>query len=284
MRIKNSLFFAYFAALGALGAHAAPIATSTTSVQPISQYGLIQNVQNYSSNPFWNPNGAYNQRMPQAVYAQGPDLNTADCQRTVGTLIASYCVANNDCVGMTLSNVRPAIMLQLARLPGHNYATACAGFVDSEFESYVSKYANAGPSNSYAVFPNATVPNPTINDSEFKIQNPYERQPRSWGGEEWEQEKRDRIRELNELQSQNGANDIKLARADFPTTAADLTFSERMELKTAGYEPFKDASPYATPFEIESEEDYLNRTRNMYQYSSNNDPNSTRVVLSYKIK
>ena len=284
MRMKNSLFFAYFAALGVLNAHAAPIATGTTSVQPISQYGLIQNVQNYSSNPFWNPYGAYNQRMPQAVYAQGPDLNTADCQRTVGTLIASYCVANNNCVGMALSNVRPAIMLQLARLPGHNYATACAGFVDSEFESYVSKYANAGPSNSYTAFPNATVPNPTINDSEFKIQNPYERQPRSWGGEEWEQEKLDRIRELNELQSQNGANDIQLARADFPTTAADMTFSERMELKSAGYEPFKDASPYAKPFEIESEEKYLYRTRNMHQDSSNDDPNSTRIVLSYKIK
>ena len=152
-------------------------------------------------------------------------------------------------------------MLQLARLPGHNYATACAGFVDSEFESYVSKYANAGPSNSYTAFPNATVPNPTINDSEFKIQNPYERQPRSWGGEEWEQEKLDRIRELNELQSQNGADDIQLARADFPTTAADMTFSERMELKSAGYEPFKDASPYAKPFKIESEEDYLIRLK-----------------------
>jgi hypothetical protein len=184
---------------------------------------------------------------------------------------------------MRISDIRPAMMLQLARLPGHNYATSCAGFIDSEFESYVSKYSNAGPSNSYVAFPNATTPNQAIYETEYEIQNPYQIKNRTWNGEEWEKEKKERIRELNELQAQNGANDIKLARADFPTTIDDLSFSERMELNAAGYEPWKDADAYQQ-IKIEKEEDYLNRTRNMYQYSSNNDPNSTRVVLSYKIK
>lgn len=259
MRINFGIFSVLCTGALTFGAHAAPIATGTTSIQPISQYGLIQNVQNYSSNPFWNPNGAYNQRMPQPVYVQGADLNTADCQRTVGTLVASYCVENNNCVGMRVSDVRPTIMLQLARLPGHNYATSCAGFIDSEFDGYVSKYSNAGPSNAYVAFPTGTVANPTVYETEFKIENPYQIRNRTWNNEEWEREKKERAQELENLQSMNGANDIKLARADFPTTAADLSFTDRMELKAAGYEPFKDASPYADPLKLEDEDEYKRR-------------------------
>jgi len=259
MRIKDSIFYVLCGGLLVSVADAAPIATSPTSVQPISQYGLIQNVQNYSSNPFWNPSGPYNQRMPQAVYAQGADLNTADCQRTVGTLVATYCMDNNNCVGMRISDVRPTMMLQLARLPGHNYATSCAGFIDSEFESYVSKYSNAGPTNSYVAFPSGTVANPTLYEKEFQIENPYQIRNRTWNNEEWEKEKKERYYELQDLQAQNGPDYIQLARADFPTTVNDLSFSDRLELKSAGYEPFKDASPYAKPFKIEDEEEYKSR-------------------------
>jgi hypothetical protein len=264
-------------------AHAAPIATGSSSIQPISQYGLIQNVQNYSSNPFWNPSGPYNQRMPQPVYVQGADLNTADCQRTVGTLVASYCVNNNNCVGMQLSDIRPVMMLQLARLPGHNYATSCAGFIDSEFNSYVSKYSNAGPSGNYVPFPTGTVANPNYNnETDFQIENPYQIRDRTWNGEEWDRERKERAQELQELQSQNGAGDIHLARADFPETAADLSFSERMELDAAGYAPWKDASPYK-PIKLESEDDYLNRKRAANGSSNDSDSYVTRVVLNYKI-
>ncbi len=286
MRIKYSIFLILCAGTLFPDANAAPISQNPTSIQPISQYGLVQNVQNYSSNPFWNPNGPYNQRMPQPVYVQGADLNTADCQRTVGTLVASYCVDNGNCVGMQLSDVRPAIMLQLARLPGHNYATSCAGFVDSEFNSYVSKYSNAGPSNSYVAFPTATTPNTSVNESGYNIENPYKIQNRTWNGEEWEKELKERAIELKELQSQNGANDVKLARADFPVTAADLSFSERMELRAAGYEPWKDSSPYAEPFQIESEEKYLSQMHNQNNSVAGgpSDFATTRVVLSYKIK
>lgn len=267
MRINYSIFLTLCTGVLVSTANAAPIAQNPTSVQPISQYGLIQNVQNYSSNPFWNPNGPYNQRMPQPVYVQGADLNTADCQRTVGTLVASYCVDNNNCVGMRLSDIRPAIMLQLARLPGHNYATSCAGFIDSEFDTYISKYANAGPSNSYVAFPNATVPNTAAFDTEYKIENPYPIRNRTWNGEEWEKEKKERAHELYELQSMNGANDISLARADFPTTVDDLSFSERMELEAAGYAPWKDAKSYQQ-LKLESEDNYTNR------YGLNNNASS----------
>ena len=261
---------------------AAPIAQSPSSVQPISQYGLIQNVQNYSSNPFWNPNGPYNQRMPQPIYVQGADLNTADCQRTVGTLIAAYCVENNNCVGLQVSDVRPVMMLQLARLPGHNYATSCAGFIDSELSSYVSKYSNAGPANAYVPFPTGTVANPSLYEKEFEIENPYQIRNRTWNNENWEEEKKERIRELKQLQAQNGPDYITLARADFPTTVNDLSFTDRMELKTAGYEPFKDASPYAGSFKLESEEDYQRRlsqgytTTNIQETNQINTPTHTQ--------
>ena len=35
--------------------------TATTTL--FSKYGQIQNVQNYSSNPFWDPSSPYNQRV-----------------------------------------------------------------------------------------------------------------------------------------------------------------------------------------------------------------------------
>ena len=93
---------------------------------------------------------------------------------------------------------------------------------------------------------------------------------------------------MQDLQSQNGANDIKLARADFPTTADDISFSNRMELQAAGYEPFKDASSYAKPFKLQDEEEFLrDQQMRMGQMSGNSSTytgTSTRVILSYKIK
>lgn len=243
----------FFAGLcGAVFAYEAYATSAPSQTQPVSKYGLIQNVQNYSSNPFWNPNGPYNQRMPQPVYAQGADLNTGDCQRTVSTLVASYCSANNNCIGMTLSQVRPTIMLQLSRLPGHNYATSCAGYLDSEFNSYVSKYANAGPQNGYVAFPAATTANPNLQQTDFKINNPYQIQL-----PDWTQEMIERKQEIKNLEASTGSTP-QLAKNAFPTTAADLSFSERMENKRTGYEPYKDSSAYMQ-INIESEETYLNR-------------------------
>ena len=37
--------------------------TFPTTTTPFSKYGQIQNVQNYSSNPFWDPSSPYNQRV-----------------------------------------------------------------------------------------------------------------------------------------------------------------------------------------------------------------------------
>ena len=256
MRMYNKLFFAFCAMFAGGFAHAV---TST----PFSQYGQIQNVQNYSSNPFWNPNGPYNQRMPQAVYVDGPEINAGDCQRTVSALVANVCTTMNNCVGAQLSDVRPTLMLQLSQLPGHNYATSCAGYIDSEFENYVKQYGHAGVSSGTVAFPNATTPSNTGN--EIEIQNPYEKPI-----PQWQQDVIERTQELEKLQAANGGNMGGLEKAEFPTTFADLSFEERLDIKTEGYEPFKDMKAY-NPIKLESYETYANRMKEAHCQQNPND-------------
>ncbi len=268
--MKQHIFFALIAT-GAFSVSASHAAVNSlmngNNIRPISQYGLIQNVQDYSSNPFWTKNSPYNQKFPQPVYVTGPELTSSDCQATVGALISSYCSLNNNCVGMMLSDVRPVVMLQLSRMPGHNYATSCAGYIDSEFDSYLATYSIAVP-NGMVSFPGATVANPEYNAPEFEIQNPYERRDGTWNGEEWQRERKDRIQELKDLQAANGAGNEKIVKTEYPTTFADLSFTERMDALQSGYEPFKDASAYRG-MTIESEDEY-------WQKYCTRNPNSAR--------
>lgn len=224
---------------------------------PFSKYGVIQNVQDYSSNPFWNPNGPYNQRFPTAVYATGPSVETSDCQNVVSYLVAAECANRNKCITTQLSDIRPSIMLQLSQMPGGTYATACGGYIDSTFDQYVKQNAIAAPSAG-AAFPTTTGMGTKNNDSTFEIQNPFS--PKL---QEWQMEILDRKQELKDLQTANGVQPQKIVRTNqFPTTYADLSFSERMENAAAGYEPFKDARAYKE-IKIESQEDYLRRQQEL---------------------
>ena len=240
--------FVVFSALFAASAHADT---------PFSKYGVIQNVQNYSSNPFWNPNGPYNQRMPTAVYATGPDVETSDCQNIVSYLVAAECNARNKCISTQLSDIRPSIILQLSQMSGGSYATACGGYIDTAFESYVKQNAIAAPSAG-AAFPTATGMGTTNTDATFEIKNPFS--PKL---QEWQNEILDRKQELKDLQSANGVDAPHLVRTtEFPDTYADLSFSERMENAAAGYEPYKDSHAYKE-IKIESEKDYLIRQQEL---------------------
>lgn len=235
--------------------------TADAATQPLSKYGQIQNVQDYSSNPFWNPSSPYNQRMPQPIYVQGTDVDTGDCTRVVSALVASYCATRNNCIGVILDDARPTLTVQLASIPNHNYVTACAGFLDSAFKTYKDNYANAAPRASGVAtpFPAASgIATDNNTNSNIKIKNPYQEQLPSFNGDNWGEQIMERTRELEDLQAQNGANDVALAKTDFPTTAADLTMSERMANKAAGYEPFKGTSAYQQ-LNIEDEETYLER-------------------------
>lgn len=246
--MKPSMIYSLLSALCTLFV---AFGAADAATQPFSKYGQIQNVQDYSSNPFWTPSSPYNQRMPQPIYVQGTDVDTGDCTRVVSALVASYCATRNNCIGVSLDDARPTLTVQLASIPNHNYVTACAGFLDSAFKTYKDNNANAAPRASGVATDKNT-------NSNIKIENPYSDKLPSFNGDNWGEQIMERTRELEDLQAQNGANDVALAKADFPTTTADLTMSERMANKAAGYEPFKDASAYKQ-LNIEDEETYLER-------------------------
>lgn len=230
----KSLLFAVFCGFCAFGA------TAATSL--FSNYGQIQNVQNYSTNPFWTPNSPYNQRLPQPVYVQGADLNSEDCFKVVQSLVSVQCIARDNCKDTTLADIRPTIMVQLSNLPGNNYVSACSGYIDGVFESYVAQYGNNVPNRAVA-FPNATEPNTNINNNNnIQIQNPYKQEI-----PQWQQEIKERSQELQELQQQNSAGSEHLSATAFPATYQDLNFGERMNIAAADYAQYKDKKAYVVP-------------------------------------
>ena len=227
---------------------AAMATTFSNTTTPFSKYGLIQNVQNYSTNPFWSPDAPYNQRLPVPVYVQGIDVDTTDCQTVVAALIASYCASRDNCVGMDVNDARPTITVQLASLPNHNYVTPCAGYIDTEFEKYVSQHSYVTPGANPTPFPSATGPNYYDYNATNAAGNatatmPTQQATTTSGPNAWMREMEQRKQELQNLQSAN-QNTTTLARADFPTTANDLTFTQQIQNQAAGYAPYKDASAY----------------------------------------
>ena len=142
-------------------------------------------------------------------------------------------------------------------MSGGSYVTACAGYIDAAFDQYKKQNAVAAPSAGVA-FPTATGMGTRNNDSTFEIKNPFS--PKL---QEWQMEILDRKQELKDLQAANGVSEPHVVRTNqFPTTYADLSFSERMENAKTGYEPYKGASAYKK-IKIESEEDYLKRQQEL---------------------
>jgi len=227
-----------------------------SAVSLFSDYGQIQNVQNYSANPFWSPTAPYNQKLPQPVYVQGADVSTDECIKVMQSAVALQCTARNNCKGTSLSDIRPAVIVQLSNLPGKAYSTACIGYLDFVYESYVAQFGNNAPT--YRVdFPAPTVPNPALNNTTntiVPIKNPYETKT-----PQWKQDIKDRTQELQTLQKQNGVGSEKLVATAFPATYADVPFLDRVENEREGYEPYKNAVAY---------KDVL-RVKNTYEWCEN---------------
>jgi len=234
--MKKSIFKSLtFAGIGSFCAFATNAGTSL-----FSDYGQIQNVQNYSSNPFWTPNAPYNQRLSQPVYVQGADLNTDDCIRAVQSLISVQCMARNNCKNTALNEIRPEIMVQLSKLPGNNYVSACSGYIDSVFESYVAQHGNNAP-NRVTAFPSATTPNQNTNENTgLQLKNPYKQTTTKA-----QQAVNERSAELQRLQQQNGAGSEHLSSTEFPKTFEDLSFAQRVAFKAEDYEQYKGSKTYA---------------------------------------
>lgn len=201
--------------------------------KPFSQYGLIQGVQNYSSNPFWSPNAPYNMRMPVPVYVNGPDVKTSECQALVADLVSVTCAQMNNCRGTKLSDVRPSVMLQLSQMPGkHNYATACMGYIDWAYNEYMK----SNSINKNATFPTYAVPNPMIATS---ATTKTETKP------QWQSDMDSRAAELASYHDQT-SDPAAISNSEFPKTYADVSFESRIDNEKLGYEPFKEAKAYNT--------------------------------------
>ena len=247
MKKNNCLLTLSVATLCAGSAYA--VGTAPTI---FSQYGEIQSVKKYSSNPFWNKNSPYNQNFPKPIYATGADLNTSDCNQVVENLITTYCAGHNYCSGLRIADVRPTIMVQLSQLPGHNFATSCGGYIDPAFEKFQKQYGNTSPVN----IPQSTK---QTTSSNFEITNPFKPKPTA------EQKAiAERTAELEMLQSIT--TPVASVRAEyFPKTAADLSFIDRLANTTAGYEPYKNLESYKTPI-FETEFEYYERMRQYLEH------------------
>ena len=212
----------------------------------LSNYGEIQSVKNYSSNPFWNKNSPYNQNFPKPIYATGADLNTGDCNRVVENLVAAYCVEHNYCRNLRISDVRPTIMVQLSQLPGHNFATSCGGYIDSTFDKFQKEYGNTSTLN---------LPNTATQNTNIQITNPFA--PKQTAEQ---RAVADRTAELERLQS------ITTPAAGvhaeyFPKTTADLSFTDRIANTAAGYEPYKDKESYKKPNFLGEDDAFFERLK-----------------------
>ena len=246
MKYQSGLFIISVAVFSAYCAHAAQNAPTA-----FSQYGLIQPVNKYSSNPFWNPDSPYNQRMPIPVYATGADLNTGDCNRIVENLVISYCSSHNNCSDSRLTDVRPTVMVQLSQLPGHNFATSCGGYIDNIFENYQKTYGNMSAGTvRYTTTPTTTSTNYTQYENPFKV-TPTE----------YQSGVAERTAELENLQHITTASP-ELSPTYFPKTSADLSFTDRLANTTAGYEPYKNLNSYKTP-RFESDNEYYERLKKL---------------------
>lgn len=223
------------------------VATQTHAAStPFSQYGLIQNAQNYSSNPFYTP-GTYGTSYPKIVYNSGPALKPADCQVTIAALIQNICATRNNCRNTTLPDVRPEIMVALSKLPVYNYASSCAGYIDGEYQKYINPNSNTTAAES------ARQNMPTINANNTATQTSFPTGTPTAQTAKKQTEYEKRAAELKSLQNQTKTSADNITAAEFPTTFEDLSFAEKNEIKRAGYEPYKNAQTYI-PLNIERDE------------------------------
>lgn len=219
------------------------------SPTPLSNYGNIQNVQNYSSNPFWQGD-SYKQRMPTPVYVDGPDVKSGTCNQIMAQMVSLHCGMRNNCQNVQLKDIRPAIMTQLSQMSDANYSTSCAGYLDGAFNDYIRQHGTVNPPiptiPAHATQPTPDIPTP--------ITMPQPQQPT----ENWKTDMATRRAELAELRAATGGDQLPEFRGEMPTVAADFSFEDRVTNATDGYQPFADTSAYK-PIVIESKADYTQR-------------------------
>jgi len=207
--------------------------------------GLVQNVQDYSVNPFYNT-ATGTVSTPTMVYVNGPKLAPNDCERAVRSVVENVCSDHNNCRDTKLATVRPDIMVQLSLLPKYNYATSCVGFIDSVYDAYVNRYNYTNNAATSTSFPSATTASVTATTQKSNLPK-------------WKQEYNERNAELRALHAMTAEPVGVLEDAEFPKTFQDLSFQEQNEIKKRGYEPYKDAQAYV-PLDIKRDDSLYKTT------------------------
>ena len=154
------------------------------------------------------------QQMP--VFVMGPTLTAADCQAAVNSAVWTQCSLRNNCRGLLLADIRPAVMMELANRVDHNFATQCQGFIDTAFRDYLERFAGAAPT--MVAFP--SVGGPMVAHASF---------PPAMTDAQMRQ------MQLQQMQAMN-APQAQLMPAAFPTTFQDLSFVERVEITQQGWQ------------------------------------------------
>lgn len=186
----------------------------------------IDNVQNYSSSPFYSMDGAYNQRFPTPVYLKGPSIGAAECQMVVDSAIWTQCSFRNNCQNLTANDIRPSVILELSTRTDANYADTCKGYIDSAFGKYRQQVSGAVVSTN---FPVATRP------ASYNQQQIIENSLSYWNQvPEYEYQEKMRQYQLENMQRQTGGM-AQLVPTQMPSTFADLSFTERMEALREGW-------------------------------------------------
>ncbi|MDR2769888.1 MAG: hypothetical protein LBB08_00380 [Rickettsiales bacterium] len=213
----------------------------------------IDNVANYSSNPFYSSNSPYNQRFPTPVYAKGPAIGAAECQSAVASAIWTQCSLRNNCLNLAANDILSAVVLDLSNRTGANYATSCVGYIENAFNQYKQSAASTVYQNN---FPAATKP------SGFSItpaapQNPYNYAAVT---PKYEQVQDARAAQLAALQYQTGGT-AGLTASAMPSTFEDLSFTERMDALREGWQDPSVGKSSFKQIEIESDEDMFTRQK-----------------------
>jgi len=220
----------------------------------------IQNVQDYSSNPFWTPGGPYNQQViPTPIFVRGPQLGAAECQSAVASAIWTQCQFRNNCAGLRAEDIRHGVIMELSNRRDANYVGACAAFIEPMFEQFRQQTAGMVRQTGFPAPTrplNMSQPGPATAGA-WSYHNQL---PQHELDQEMRQRQMDTLRQQNEPRPQ-------MFVAQMPMTFDDLSFVERMEITREGfqhaavgqYQQFAGHNRTGMGFDLESDEQMAQR-------------------------
>jgi len=208
---------------------------------PFSGSGLIHGIPGgHTTMPGWHPGAHYAQRPPRPIFATGTELNAGDCQVITFNIIRHECSLTPDnCRGAQLHQIRPAILRQLSAIPGHNFITACGGFIDGAWAEFQrdNQGVPARPAHGMPTqFPAATGGAGTATGGgQLITQNPFERHLPLWMEEFIE-----RSEEMG-VHHRAQQHTVDFRPTQMPGHISDISLTERIQLTQAGMADFAPA-------------------------------------------